>query len=80
MGLVHRLWTTGTPVHSGPASITGWCSTPEPGLWLLRGSRPTAKGRGGGVENGDSMGRTPEAGRWWEAVAAEDSWWGCAPV
>jgi hypothetical protein len=38
----------GTLVHDGPASIAGQWSSPEPSLWPLKRSRPTAKGRGKG--------------------------------
>jgi hypothetical protein len=48
MESVHGLWTTGTSVHDGLASIAGRWSSPEPGLWPLLSSRPTAKGQGMG--------------------------------
>jgi hypothetical protein len=46
--LVHKPWTTGASVHGGLASIAGGWSSLEPGLWPLRGSRPTFKRRGRG--------------------------------
>jgi hypothetical protein len=46
---VHGAWTTGTPVHHGPAAIAALGSSPELGLQPLRCPRAlTEGGREGG--------------------------------
>ncbi len=44
-------WTTGAPVHGGPA-VDG---SPEFGLRPLRGSGSPGKGRGGGGDGGEHL-------------------------
>jgi hypothetical protein len=85
--LVHKPWTTGASVHGGPASIAGWWSSPEPGLWLLRSSRLTAKGWGTGSGAwGSRLGPhrrvsgDEAAGRRGGAAMVEGARWGRASV
>jgi hypothetical protein len=83
VSLVHESWTSGTLVHRGPASIVGQRSSSELDLRLLRGSRPTAKGRGGGSGAWEtrwaahqSSGGGEAVGRWRRVVVAEGLRWG----
>jgi hypothetical protein len=86
-GFVHGSWTTGTPIHRGLASIADQKSSLELSLWLLWGSMPMAKERGGGsgargtrwaAHRRPDGGKT--AGRRWEVVAVKGLWWGHALV
>jgi hypothetical protein len=63
VGLVHGSWTIGTSVHHGPASIFRPKTHQSSAYSRSRvlGRRPRA-GKGE-CSTGDSMGRSPEAGR-----------------
>jgi hypothetical protein len=87
MSLVHGSWTTGTPLHHGPASIASRRNSLELNLWTFQGSRLMTKGRGAGSGARGTQwaahrrsGGSEAVGRWREVVVAEGLWLEHAPM
>jgi hypothetical protein len=60
---VHGTWTTGTPVHHGPAAIAALGSSPELGLQPLRCPRAPIEGQAGKLNGGVATAREAVEGR-----------------